>query len=129
MYPFTVGGGERCYSGRHKMLTLYLLARVWNKKFERGMQFASVLSRGEFALCSFLPPLQRLPGDQMALLVATVTLSMMTTPLLMQRIDMVIAPPLTARKKFGAEKPWVEDDKPVYRHVCRFGQVIALAFY
>ena len=52
------------------------------------MQFAGVLSQGgEFAFVLFFLPLLRNAYsvyDQMALLLVTVTLSMMTTPLLMK---------------------------------------------
>lgn len=54
------------------------------------MQFAGVLSQGgEFAFVLFsTASSQRLfQGDQMALLLVTVTLSMMTTPLLMKLVD------------------------------------------
>lgn len=65
-------------------------------------------------------------GDQMPLLLVTVTLSMMTTPLLMQGVDKIL------RHRFNEvddnqEKPFVEDDKPqvIVVGFGRFGQVVA----
>ncbi|XNM71901.1 hypothetical protein ACLK11_19195 [Escherichia coli] len=66
------------------------------------MQFAGVLSQGgEFAFVLFsTASSQRLfQGDQMALLLVTVTLSMMTTPLLMKLVDNGYPASLTDRKK------------------------------
>ncbi len=47
----------------------------------------------------------------MALLLVTVTLSMMTTPLLMKGIDKWLSRRLNGPEE-NDEKPWVEDDKP-----------------
>ncbi len=73
-----------------KILVLYLLARLYGVRSSERMQFAGVLSQGgEFAFVLFSSASsQRLfLGDQMALLLVTVTLSMMTTPLLMKLVD------------------------------------------
>ncbi|MQL30546.1 glutathione-regulated potassium-efflux system protein KefB, partial [Escherichia coli] len=97
-----------------KMLTLYLLARLYGIRSSERMQFASVLSQeGEFAFVLFsTASSQRLfQGDQMALLLVTVTLSMMTTPLLMKGIDKWLSRRLNSPEE-NDEKPWVEDDKP-----------------
>ncbi|EBX6305828.1 glutathione-regulated potassium-efflux system protein KefB [Salmonella enterica subsp. enterica serovar Enugu] len=112
-----------------KMLTLYLLARVYGIRSSERMQFASVLSQGgEFAFVLFsTASSQRLfQGDQMALLLVTVTLSMMTTPLLMKGIDKWLSRRLNGPEE-NDEKPWVEDDKPqvIVVGFGRFGQVIA----
>ncbi|ECG5418052.1 glutathione-regulated potassium-efflux system protein KefB [Salmonella enterica subsp. enterica serovar Abaetetuba] len=108
-----------------KMLTLYLLARLYGIRSSERMQFASVLSQGgEFASTASS---QRLfQGDQMALLLVTVTLSMMTTPLLMKGIDKWLSRRLNGPEE-NDEKPWVEDDKPqvIVVGFGRFGQVIA----
>ncbi|GAB3917360.1 hypothetical protein GCM10029976_001860 [Kribbella albertanoniae] len=72
-----------------KILVLYLLARLYGVRSSERMQFAGVLSQGgEFAFVLFsTASSQRLfQGDQMALLLVTVTLSMMTTPLLMKLV-------------------------------------------
>lgn len=49
--------------------------------------------------------------DQMALLLVTVTLSMMTTPLLMKLVDKLLSRRLNPADDED-EAPWVEDDKP-----------------
>ena len=63
--------------------------------------------------------------DQMALLLVTVTLSMMTTPLLMKLVDKVLSRRLNPADDED-EAPWVEDDKPqvIVVGFGRFGQVI-----
>lgn len=108
-----------------KILVLYLLARLYGVRSSERMQFAGVLSQGgEFAFVLFsTASSQRLfRGDQMALLLVTVTLSMMTTPLLMKLVDKWLSASLTDRKK---TKPWVNDDKPGHcRGLWTFGQVI-----
>ena len=73
-----------------KALVLYVLARLYGLRSSERTQFAGVLSQGgEFAFVLFsMPASQKLfHNDQMALLLVTVTLSMMTTPLLMKVID------------------------------------------
>lgn len=111
-----------------KMLTLYLLARLYGIRSSERMQFASVLSQGRVRFCALsTASSQRLfQGDQMALLLVTVTLSMMTTPLLMKGIDKWLSRRLNGPEE-NDEKPWVEDDKPqvIVVGFGRFGQVIA----
>lgn len=92
------------------------------------MQFAGVLSQGgEFAFVLFsTASSQRLfQGDQMALLLVTVTLSMMTTPLLMKLVDKWLSRQFNGPEEED-EKPWVNDDKPqvIVVGFGRFGQVI-----
>jgi len=111
-----------------KMLVLYVLARLYGLRSSERMQFATVLSQGgEFAFVLFsTASSQRLfQGDQMALLLVTVTLSMMTTPLLMKAVDKWLS------RRFNGlededEAPRVEDDKPqvIVVGFGRFGQVI-----
>jgi glutathione-regulated potassium-efflux system protein KefB len=108
---------------------LYALARIYGLRSSERMQFAGVLSQGgEFAFVLFSSASsQRLfHGDQMALLLVTVTLSMMTTPLLMKLIDKLLS------RRFNTpededEAPWVEDDQPqvIVVGFGRFGQVIS----
>jgi len=98
-----------------KMLVLYVLARLNGMRSSERMQFAGVLSQGgEFAFVLFsTASSQRLfQGDQMALLLVTVTLSMMTTPLVMKLIDKWLSRQFNGTDEED-EKPWVEDDKPV----------------
>lgn len=111
-----------------KGLVLYLLARVYGLRSSERVQFAGVLSQGgEFAFVLFSLPasLRLFQNDQMALLLVTVTLSMMTTPLLMTLIDKVLSRRLNQPEEEG-EAPWVEDDKPqvIIVGFGRFGQVI-----
>ena len=111
-----------------KTLVLYLLARLYGLRSSERMQFAGVLSQGgEFAFVLFsTASSQRLfQGDQMALLLVTVTLSMMTTPMLMKLIDKWLSRQLNGPDEED-EMPWVEDDKPqvIVVGFGRFGQVI-----
>lgn len=111
-----------------KTLVLYLLARVYGLRSSERLQFAGVLSQGgefAFVLFSAAASAKLFSGDQMPLLLVTVTLSMMTTPLLMQGVDRILA------RRFNEvddtqEKPFVEDDKPqvIVVGFGRFGQVI-----
>jgi glutathione-regulated potassium-efflux system protein KefB len=111
-----------------KMLVLYGLARVYGLRHPERAQLAGVLSQGgEFAFVLFsTASSQRLfQHDQMALLLVTVTLSMMTTPLLMKLIDKRLARRINAADD-EHEAPWVDDDKPqvIVVGFGRFGQVI-----
>ncbi|QIG30620.1 glutathione-regulated potassium-efflux system protein KefB [Leclercia adecarboxylata] len=111
-----------------KMLVLYVLARVYGLRHPERAQLAGVLSQGgEFAFVLFsTASSQRLfQHDQMALLLVTVTLSMMTTPLLMELIDKRLSRRLNAPED-EHEAPWVDDDKPqvIVVGFGRFGQVI-----
>jgi len=111
-----------------KTLVLYLLARIYGLRSSERLQFASVLSQGgefAFVLFSAASSVRLFQGDQLPLLLVTVTLSMMTTPLLMQGVDRVLV------RRFNepdeqVEKPWVDDDQPqvIVVGFGRFGQVI-----
>jgi len=108
---------------------LYLLSRIFGLRSSERLQFSAVLSQGgefAFVLFSAASSAKLFSGDQMPLLLVTVTLSMMTTPLLMQSVDKILA------KRFNDgddsdEKPFVEDDKPqvIVVGFGRFGQVVA----
>ncbi|WP_354691494.1 glutathione-regulated potassium-efflux system protein KefB [Phytobacter sp. RSE-02] len=107
---------------------LYSLARIYGLRSSERMQFAGVLSQGgEFAFVLFSSASsQRLfHNDQMALLLVTVTLSMMTTPALMKLIDKLLSRRFNQPEDEG-EMPWVDDDKPqvIVVGFGRFGQVI-----
>ena len=111
-----------------KTLVLYGLARIYGLRSSERMQFASVLSQGgEFAFVLFSTASSQkvFKDDQMALLLVTVTLSMMTTPLLMKLVDKVLSRRLNPADDED-EAPWVEDDKPqvIVVGFGRFGQVI-----
>nr|WP_024966563.1 glutathione-regulated potassium-efflux system protein KefB [Pantoea sp. IMH] len=108
---------------------LYLLSRIYGLRSSERLQFSGVLSQGgefAFVLFSAASSARLFSGDQMPLLLVTVTLSMMTTPLLMQGIDKIL------ERRFNevddsAEKPFVADDKPqvIVVGFGRFGQVVA----
>ncbi|VDZ71377.1 glutathione-regulated potassium-efflux system protein (K(+)/H(+)antiporter) [Atlantibacter hermannii] len=92
-----------------KMAVLFGLAHVYGLRNSERLQFSGVLSQGgEFAFVLFsTASSQRLfHGDQMALLLVTVTLSMMTTPLLMKRIDKYLARRFNEPEE-GDEQQWV----------------------
>ncbi|MDH2069193.1 glutathione-regulated potassium-efflux system protein KefB [Pantoea sp. GD03673] len=111
-----------------KTLVLYLLARIYGLRSSERQQFAGVLSQGgefAFVLFSAASSAKLFSGDQLPMLLVTVTLSMMTTPLLMQAIDRLLA------RRFNepdeeAEKHFVEDDQPqvIVVGFGRFGQVV-----
>ncbi|MDI3413973.1 glutathione-regulated potassium-efflux system protein KefB [Pantoea sp. V106_11] len=111
-----------------KILVLYVLARIYGLRSSERQQFAGVLCQGgefAFVLFSAASSAKLFSGDQLPLLLVTVTLSMMTTPLLMQGIDRLLA------RRFNeidedAEKPFVEDDQPqvIVVGFGRFGQVV-----
>ncbi|ATA26367.1 glutathione-regulated potassium-efflux system protein KefB [Brenneria goodwinii] len=111
-----------------KGTVLYVLARINRMRRSERLQFAGVLSQGgefAFVLFSAASTYNVLQGDQLPLLLVTVTLSMMTTPLLMQLIDRI----LTRRYNtvdVPDEKPYVADDEPqvIVVGFGRFGQVI-----
>lgn len=108
---------------------LYLLSRIFGLRSSERLQFSGVLSQGgefAFVLFSAASSAKLFSGDQMPLLLVTVTLSMMTTPLLMQGVDKIL------ERRFNEvdeneEKPFVEDDKPqvIVVGFGRFGQVVA----
>ncbi len=107
---------------------LYLLARVYGLRSAERLQFSGVLSQGgefAFVLFSAASSARLFAGDQLPLLLVTVTLSMMTTPLLMQGIDKVLARRFNEVDDNG-EKPFVEDDQPqvIVVGFGRFGQVV-----
>ncbi|MER0126512.1 glutathione-regulated potassium-efflux system protein KefB [Franconibacter daqui] len=111
-----------------KMLALYVLSRIYGLRNSERLQFSGVLSQGgEFAFVLFsTASSQRLfHDDQMALLLVTVTLSMMTTPLVMKGIDKLLARQFNSPDETD-EKPYVEDDQPqvIIVGFGRFGQVI-----
>ncbi|WP_368529062.1 glutathione-regulated potassium-efflux system protein KefB [Enterobacter cloacae] len=111
-----------------KTVVLYVLARISGLRSSERMQFASVLSQGgefAFVLFSTASSQKLFKDDQMALLLVTVTLSMMTTPLLMKLVDKLLSRRLNPADDED-EAPWVEDDKPqvIVVGFGRFGQVI-----
>lgn len=111
-----------------KTLVLYVLARIYGLRSSERLQFACVLSQGgefAFVLFSAASSAKLFSGDQLPLLLVTVTLSMMTTPLLMQGVDKILARRFNEPEEDG-EKPFVEDDQPqvIVVGFGRFGQVV-----
>ena len=111
-----------------KTLVLYLLARIYGLRSSERQQFAGVLSQGgefAFVLFSAASSAKLFSGDQLPMLLVTVTLSMMTTPLLMKGIDRLLARRFNEPDE-SAEKHFVEDDQPqvIVVGFGRFGQVI-----
>ncbi|QKN80194.1 glutathione-regulated potassium-efflux system protein KefB [Scandinavium goeteborgense] len=111
-----------------KSLVLYALARIYGLRSSERMQFSVVLSQGgefAFVLFSAASSQRMFHHDQMALLLVTVTMSMMTTPLLMKIVDKVLSRRINSPEEED-ETPWVEDDKPqvIVVGFGRFGQVI-----
>ncbi|KAF6658335.1 glutathione-regulated potassium-efflux system protein KefB [Enterobacteriaceae bacterium EKM102V] len=111
-----------------KTLVLYLLARIYGLRSSERQQFAGVLSQGgefAFVLFSAASSAKLFSGDQLPMLLVTVTLSMMTTPLLMQGIDRLLAHRFNESDE-EAEKHFVEDDQPqvIVVGFGRFGQVV-----
>lgn len=111
-----------------KVLVLYGLAKIYGLRRSESLQFSGVLSQGgEFAFVLFsVAAAQNLfQGDQMPLLLVTVTLSMMTTPLLMKVIDKILFHRYNTGEE-SEEKPHVEDDQPqvIVVGFGRFGQVV-----
>lgn len=111
-----------------KSVILYGLARWYGLRSSERLQFAGVLSQGgEFAFVLFSSAAsdKLLTGEQLPLLLVTVTLSMMVTPLLMQAIDRILSRRFNPQEETD-EKPYVEDDEPqvIVVGFGRFGQVI-----
>jgi glutathione-regulated potassium-efflux system protein KefB len=111
-----------------KFGVLYGISHVYGLRSSERLQFSGVLSQGgefAFVLFSTASSQKLFQGDQMPLLLVTVTLSMMTTPLLMKGVDAILARRFNNAKE-PDEKPYVEDDKPqvIIVGFGRFGQVI-----
>ncbi|PHM38914.1 Inner membrane protein ybaL [Xenorhabdus mauleonii] len=111
-----------------KGLILYLLGRISGMRKSSSLQFSGVLSQGgEFAFVLFSVALGQgvLEQNQMSLLLVVVTLSMMTTPLVMQLIEKLLAHRYNAQEEHG-EQPFVEDNDPqvILVGFGRFGQVV-----
>lgn len=111
-----------------KSVVLYVLSRLHGLRSSERLQFAGVLSQGgefAFVLFSSASSQKLFHNDQMALLLVTVTLSMMTTPLLMKGVDRVLMRRVNSADE-SVEPHYVEDDLPqvIVVGFGRFGQVI-----
>lgn len=111
-----------------KGAVLYGLSRVFGLRTSVRLQFSAVLSQGgefAFVLFSAAGAQKVISSSQLSLLLVVVTLSMMTTPLLMQWVDRI----LVRRYNDGEESDeqhFVQDDEPqvIIVGFGRFGQVI-----
>ncbi|MFU2315007.1 glutathione-regulated potassium-efflux system protein KefB [Rahnella sp. PCH160] len=111
-----------------KGAVLYALSRMFGLRTSVRLQFSAVLSQGgefAFVLFSAAGAQKVISSSQLSLLLVVVTLSMMTTPLLMQWVDRI----LVRRYNDGEEsdeKHFVQDDEPqvIIVGFGRFGQVI-----
>ena len=111
-----------------KFAVLYGISHVYGLRSSERLQFSGVLSQGgefAFVLFSTASSQKLFQGDQMPLLLVTVTLSMMTTPLLMKGVDAILTRRFNSDEE-PDEKPYVEDDLPqvIIVGFGRFGQVI-----
>ncbi len=111
-----------------KFAVLYGISHVYGLRSSERLQFSGVLSQGgefAFVLFSTASSQKLFQGDQMPLLLVTVTLSMMTTPLLMKGVDAILARRFNSDEE-PDEKPYVADDLPqvIIVGFGRFGQVI-----
>ncbi|MBK5074353.1 glutathione-regulated potassium-efflux system protein KefB [Budviciaceae bacterium CWB-B4] len=111
-----------------KSVVLYGLARFFRINRSERLQFSAVLSQGgEFAFVLFAAAKSQniFNSEQIAMLLVVVTISMMTTPILMQLVDKILA-----RRYNPGDEPTqasdVEDDEPqvIVVGFGRFGQVI-----
>ena len=112
-----------------KTLVLYSLARIYGLRSSERLQFSGVLSQGgefAFVLFSGAASAHLFSGEHLPLLLVTVTLSMMTTPLLMQGVDKILVRRFNKSGDENNEKHYVEDDQPqvIVVGFGRFGQVI-----
>lgn len=111
-----------------KAAVLYGLARFFRINRSERLQFAAVLSQGgEFAFVLFAAAQAQniLNSDQISLLLVIVTISMMTTPFLMQLVDWILARRYNPVNENELQSD-VEDDEPqvIVVGFGRFGQVV-----
>lgn len=112
-----------------KLLVLNLLARCYGLRSPERQQFSVLLSQGgEFAFVLFATADKAglFHGEQLPLLLVIVTLSMMTTPLLMQGQQRFLNWRFNKKSTEQSPSQYVEDDKPevIIVGFGRFGQVI-----
>ena len=110
-----------------KGVVLYLLAMKLGIARGQRALFAFVLAQGgEFAFVVFgaAAAARVFSEEQAAVLVVTVTLSMMATPLLLLWHDKVIAPRHAAGKQRPDDKPEAKEDHVIIAGFGRFGQIV-----
>lgn len=112
-----------------KAVILYGLSCFFHLQQSSRLQFAVVLSQGgEFAFVLFSVAFgQKLfTADQLAPFLVVVTLSMMTTPFIMELVSQILKRRYNAKKESSDEKPFVKNDNPqvIIVGFGRFGQVV-----
>nr|WP_317403160.1 glutathione-regulated potassium-efflux system protein KefB [Plesiomonas shigelloides] len=110
-----------------KAAVLFLVSILFRLRRTSRLQLSVVLSQGgEFAFVLFSAAASRvIDSQQLALLLVSVSLSMMTTPLLMKLLDRWLAKALNTQT-VSEEQPHVEDDEPqvIIVGFGRFGQIV-----
>lgn len=111
-----------------KAAVLFLVSILFRLRRTSRLQLSVVLSQGgefAFVLFSAAAASRVIDSQQLALLLVSVSLSMMTTPLLMKLIDRWLAKALNTQT-VSEEQPHVEDDEPqvIIVGFGRFGQIV-----
>ena len=111
-----------------KAAVLFLVSILFRLRRTSRLQLSVVLSQGgEFAFVRFSAAAASrvIDSQQLALLLVSVSLSMMTTPLLMKLLDRWLAKALNTQT-VSEEQPHVEDDEPqvIIVGFGRFGQIV-----
>lgn len=111
-----------------KAAVLFLVSILFRLRRTSRLQLSVVLSQGgefAFVLFSAAAASRVIDSQQLALLLVSVSLSMMTTPLLMKLLDRWLAKALNAQT-VSEEQPHVEDDEPqvIIVGFGRFGQIV-----
>lgn len=111
-----------------KAAVLFLVSILFRLRRTSRLQLSVVLSQGgefAFVLFSAAAASRVIDSQQLALLLVSVSLSMMTTPLLMKLLDRWLAKALNTQM-VSEEQPHVEDDEPqvIIVGFGRFGQIV-----
>lgn len=111
-----------------KTAVLFLVSILFRLRRTSRLQLSVVLSQGgefAFVLFSAAAASRVIDSQQLALLLVSVSLSMMTTPLLMKLLDRWLAKALNTQT-VSEEQPHVEDDEPqvIIVGFGRFGQIV-----
>lgn len=111
-----------------KAAVLFLVSILFRLRRTSRLQLSVVLSQGgefAFVLFSAAAASRVIDSQQLALLLVSVSLSMMTTPLLMKLLDRWLAKALNTQA-VSEEQPHVEDDEPqvIIVGFGRFGQIV-----
>ena len=111
-----------------KAAVLFLVSILFRLRRTSRLQLSVVLSQGgefAFVLFSAAAASRVIDSQQLALLLVSVSLSMMTTPLLMKLLDRWLAKALNTQT-VSEEQPHVVDDEPqvIIVGFGRFGQIV-----